>query len=141
MNDFTAALVLRRGRAPCNPRLIPGASNPCSSPPPATPGLSPARPTPARRRPLQPRRSGPLQPPAQRGPETPGLRPRLAGELVQGAELDLGARPLRAREMRRADVRALDAGGPRAVHSVDERREIAEDLIVAEGGLPYDGVD
>src|SRR2546428_12806274 len=75
------------------------------------------------------------------GPAGSCLRPGLAGELVQGAELDLGARPLRARDMGRPDVRALDAGGPRAVDRVDERREVAEGLVLAERSLPYDGVD
>src|SRR5947209_17941497 len=55
-------------------------------------------------------------------------------------QLQLHARTLRAGEMRRADVVALHAGGPGAVHRVDDRREVLHQRLLAERGLADDRV-
>src|SRR3989441_13379102 len=113
MHDSIAVPLLRRGQAPCNPQPYDG--------------------------PLQPPAFSPLQAIPCVSPSQ--LRAGLAGELVEGAELDLGAGSLRAGEVGRTDVGALDAGRPRAVDRVDERREVTQDLIVSERRLPHDRVD
>src|SRR6185503_1539992 len=66
---------------------------------------------------------------------------RAARESKRRAEVELHARPVRAREMRRSDVLALDARRAGAVDRLDHGREVLHQCLLAERGLADDGVD
>src|SRR5947207_6118533 len=69
------------------------------------------------------------------------LTPRRPGKLVCRAEVKFDARRLGAREVGRSDVRAFHTDRARAVHRVQERREVAKDLLLGERRLSDDRVD
>src|SRR5438445_13538646 len=62
-------------------------------------------------------------------------------ELAHRAEIELDRRTLRARKVRRTDVRSFDPRRPGTVDRVDQRGEIAHDLLMAERCLSDARVD
>src|SRR5678816_1769656 len=66
---------------------------------------------------------------------------RATRESKCRAEVELHARPMRAREMRRSDVLTFHARRPRAVDRLDHGRQVLDQCLLAERGLADDGVD
>src|SRR5258706_11701245 len=69
------------------------------------------------------------------------LRRRPARDREGLAEHELHARALRARDVHRLDVVALDAGRACAGHGLHQRPEVLDQSLLAERGLAHHGVD